>query len=71
MSPVGGPALEGWDHLPPHLREALTGALEGLSGAYLDLSHPMSPAMQTVWDVCDQIEEWILAQHGEVSAFWE
>lgn len=71
MSASDGSAQDGWDNLPPHLREALSGAMEGLQEAYLDLSAPLSPALQAIWDVCDQIEEWFLAQHKEVSAFWE
>lgn len=54
-----------WTNLPPQLREALRQALEGLSEAYLDLSHPMSTALQAVWDVTDQIEAYVLAQEHE------
>jgi hypothetical protein len=63
--PVDGSALDGWDNLPPHLSEALREAMEGLSGAYLDVMHPLSPQLQAVWDVTDQIEEWILSQERE------
>jgi hypothetical protein len=56
-----GLAADVWDNLPPHLSEALREALEGLREAFLDTSHPFSPALRAVWDVTDQIEEWILA----------
>ena len=51
-----------WDNLPPHLSEALRSALEGLSEAFLDLSHPLSPQLQALWDVSDQIEAYVLAR---------
>lgn len=64
-APSDGPALDGWDNLPPHLREALRGAMEGLSGAIVDLSSPLDPALRAVWDVTDQIEEWLLARERD------
>ena len=63
--PGDGPALDEWANLPPHLREALREALEGLRDAFLDTAHPFSPALQAVWDVTDQIEQWILANPEE------
>jgi hypothetical protein len=71
VTAVDAPAQDAWDNLPPHLREALREALEGLQDAYLDLSHPMSPALQAVWDVTEEIEAYTLAREkGEiVSAF--
>lgn len=54
----------GWDNLPPHLSQALREAMEGLSDAYLDTSHPLSPQLQALWDVTDQIEEWTLGQEA-------
>lgn len=67
MTTTDGPALDAWDNLPPHLREELRGALEALSEAYLDLSHPMSPALQAVWDIAEEIEAYTLAQEkGEI-----
>ena len=67
-TPADGPALAEWDNLPPHLQEALREALEGLRDAFLDTTHPFSPALQAVWDVADQIEAYTLAQE-EDSAF--
>lgn len=64
MTPVEGSEVVGWDNLPPHLRKALREALEGLQDAYLDMSHPLSPAMQALWDVQDQIEAYVLAENG-------
>jgi hypothetical protein len=61
--PVEATDQDGWDNLPPHLSEALREAMEGLSDAYLDVSHPLSPQLQALWDVTDQIEAWLLAQH--------
>lgn len=52
---------DGWDNLPPHLSKALREAMEGLSEAFVDASHPMSPQLQALWDVTDQIERWTLA----------
>ena len=60
-----GPALDVWDNLPPHLQEALRGALKGLSGAFEDHTHPFSPALQALWDVTDQIEAYALAKEQE------
>lgn len=70
MSASDGSALAEWDNLPPHLSEALREAMEGLSEAYLDASHPLSPQLQALWDVTDQIEAWILAKET-VSEFRE
>ena len=60
-----GPARDPWDNLPPHLREALREALEGLRDAFEDHVHPFSPALQAVWDVTDQIEAFLLAHPEE------
>lgn len=65
--PGDGPTDSVWDNLPPHLQEALREALEGLSGAYLDINHPLSPQLQAVWDVTDQIEAYALAREKESS----
>lgn len=35
--------------------------MDGLSEAFTDLSRPMSPQLQALWDVTDQIEAWFLA----------
>ena len=60
----------GWGNLPPHLSQSLRAAMEGLSEAFLDLSHPMSPQLQAMWDVADQIEEWLLAtERGSEESF--
>lgn len=63
-----GSALDVWDNLPPHLQEALREALEGLSEAFEDVSHPLSSHLQRLWDVTDEIEAYILAREKEVSA---
>lgn len=70
MSVIDGPALDEWDNLPPHLSKALREALDGLSEAFQDLSLPMSPQLQALWDVADQIEAWVLARET-VSEFRE
>lgn len=70
MIPYGasdGSALSDWANLPPHLSERLRVAMEGLSEAFLDVHHPLSPQLQELWDVADEIEAWILSQHEEVS----
>lgn len=60
----------GWGNLPPHLSQSLRDAMQGLSEAFLDLSHPMSPQLQAMWDVADQIEEWLLAtERGSEESF--
>jgi hypothetical protein len=64
--PVEASDWDGWDNLPPHLSEALRTAMEGLSEAYLDVSHPLSSQLQALWDVADQIEAWVLAQEDPV-----
>lgn len=67
MSHMDASSQDVWDNLPPYLREALTEALEGLSDAFGDLAHPLSPQLQRLWDVADQIEAYSL----RVSAFGE
>lgn len=64
---AGAPEWSGWANLPPHLSEALREAMEGLSEAYLDVSHPLSPQLQALWDVTDQIEAWALAREETFS----
>ena len=56
-----GSALGEWDNLPPHLSEALRDAMEGLSEAFVDVNRPLSPQLQALWDVTDQIERWTVA----------
>lgn len=52
---------EGWENLPPHLSQPLFEALDALNDAFEDADRPLSPQLQALWDVTDQIEEWILA----------
>jgi hypothetical protein len=58
-------SVPGWDNLPPHLSAALHEAMSALNDAFLDVNHPLSPQLQAVWDVTDQIEEWILSRERE------
>lgn len=71
MSAPDGSALDEWANLPPHLSQRLREAMEALSEAFSDVHHPLSPQLQELWDVTDEIEAWTLAQHEEVSEFRE
>ncbi len=66
MRPSDGSARDVWDNLPPYLREELTEALEGLSDAFGDLAHPLSPQLQALWDVADRIEAYTLARDCDI-----
>jgi len=66
-TPGDGSALNPWDQLPPHLQEALRGAMEGLSDAFGDVSHPLGPQLQRMWEVADQIEAYALSKE-QISA---